>query len=307
MYPIRSGMKSRSFRGKHDGPNLLITAGVHGDEFAPMLALWELIRQFETGTLSTDSLCGSVTLVPMVNESAFERGHRCGEDNLDLARTCPGNTKGTVTERAAAELSALIRDADFYIDLHTGGTEFSVFPLAGYSLHPDGEILEKQRGMARAFNLPFIWGTSVTLQGRSLSVARDASVPAIYTEYLGGLDKCEESRDRCAEGCLNVMNHLDMLDHAVPEPRVAEIIEDERPESGHMQICNPSPISGFFEPAVELGQDIMAGDRIGDVFSVTEDETCEVLSGQTGKVIVLRIHPRVNKGEMTAVIAESTS
>ncbi len=300
-------MKLRCFRGKHDGPNLLITAGVHGDEFVPMLTLWELIRQFETGTLSIDSICGSVTLVPTVNESAFERGHRCGDDNLDLARTCPGNTRGTITERVAAELSALIRDADFYIDLHTGGTESSVFPLAGYSLHPDGEILEKQRGMARAFNLPFIWGTSANLEGRSLSVARDANVPAIYTEYLGGLDKSDESRDRCVQGCLNVMSHLNMLDRPLPASRVAEIIEDIRPESGHMQICNPSPISGFFETAVELGQDIMAGDRIGDVFSVTGDEACEVLSSQTGKIIVLRIHPRVNMGEMTAVIAESTS
>ena len=98
-----------------------------------------------------------------------------------------------------------------------------------------------------------------------------------------------------------------MLDRPVPASRVAEIIEDKRPESGHMQICNPSPISGFFEPAVQLGQDIIAGDRIGDVFSVNGDEACEILSSQNGKVIVLRIHPRVNKGEMTAVIAESIS
>ena len=40
--------------------------------------------------------------------------------------------------------------------------------------------------MARAFNLPLIWGTDASLEGRSLSVARDAAVPAIYAEYLGG-------------------------------------------------------------------------------------------------------------------------
>ena len=297
-------MNSRCFRGKHDGPNLLITAGVHGDEFAPMLALWELIKQFENSTLSTDSLCGSVTLVPVVNESAFERGHRCGEDNLDLARICPGNVNGTTTERTAVELSTLICNVDFYVDLHTGGTEFSVFPLAGYSLHSNSKILEIQRGMARAFNLSFIWGTSAKLKGRSLSVARDADVPAIYTEYLGGLDKCDESKDCCIEGCLNVMSHLKIIDRPQPVQKVAEIIEDKRPESGHMQICNPSPISGFFEAAVELGQNIMVGDRIGKVFKVDGGEASEVLSSQNGKVIVLRIHPRVKKGEMTAVIAE---
>ena len=47
----------------------------------------------------------------------------------------------------------LIRAADYYIDLHTGGTRLRVLPLAGYSLHPDRRILEVQRRMARAFGL----------------------------------------------------------------------------------------------------------------------------------------------------------
>ena len=114
-------MNSRSFRGKHDGSRLLITAGVHGDEFAPMLAVCELVRQFETSVLPANSLHGSVTFVPVVNESAFERGNRCGEDDLDLARACPGETEGTITERTAAELSALIRDAGLlFIGPHMG-------------------------------------------------------------------------------------------------------------------------------------------------------------------------------------------
>ena len=121
-----------------------------------------------------------------------------------------------------------------------------------------------------------------------MSVARDADVPAIYTEYLGGLDRSDESRDCCVEGCLNVMSHLDILDRPLPTSRVAEIIEDKRPKSGHMQICNPSPISGVFEPAVQLGQSIVAGDRIGDVFGVNGDEICEVLPDSLENVSLRR-------------------
>ena len=47
------------------------------------------------------------------------------DDQLDLARTCPGRSDGSVTEQTAWALSESIRSADFYIDLHTGGTELS--------------------------------------------------------------------------------------------------------------------------------------------------------------------------------------
>lgn len=297
-------LKSKRLAGGQTGPHLLITAGVHGDEHVPMQAMRDLIQRFRDDHELQQSLRGSVTLVPVVNESAFARGHRCGSDNLDLARTCPGKPDGTVTEQTAFALSQLIEAADFYIDLHTGGTELSVFPLAGYVLHADKKILETQRAMAQAFNLPFVWGTSAELDGRSLSVARDACVPAIYVEYLGGISPSPEGRAACAGGCLNVMAHLGLIERERPPCAVEETIEDARPQSGHMQICNPAPITGFFEARVELGQMVGVGDALGGVSSIFGDETYQMLSEQTGRVIVLREYPRVNAGESIGVIAE---
>jgi predicted deacylase len=297
-------LQTQRFDSGQPGPDLLITAGVHGDEHVPMQAVRDLIQHFREDAALRQSLRGSVTLVPVVNESAFARGHRCGSDNLDLARTCPGKPDGSVTEQTAHALSRLIESADFYIDLHSGGTELSVFPLAGYVLHADRKILETQRAMARAFNLAFVWGTSAELHGRSLSVARDAGVPAIYMEYLGGISPSPEGRAAGAEGCLNVMGQLEMLEREPPLCAVEEIIEDTRPQSGHMQICNPAPITGFFEARVKLGDTVGVGDVLGSISSLAGDETREVLSEQAGRVIVLRKYPRVNADESIGVIAE---
>ncbi len=159
---------------------MLIAAGVHGDEFEPMVAVERLSHM-----LPTDELCGHVTLVPVVNESAFLLGRRTGADELDLARVCPGKADGSATEQTANSLSKLIQQADYFIDLHTGGVCMSVWPMTGYMLHSDPETLSMQRRMAVAFNLPVMWGTYAGMEGRSLSVARDANIPAIYTEYLG--------------------------------------------------------------------------------------------------------------------------
>lgn len=292
-------LETRCFRADDHGPRLLVTGGVHGDEFEPILAIRRLIRLF---TGDDPLVTGSVTFVPVVNENAFFRGHRCAEDGLDLARTCPGRKEGGITEQTAAALSDLIRSSTHYIDLHTGGTELSVFPLAGYNLVADPAVLETQRRMARAFNLPVIWGTSAHLEGRSLSVARDAGVPAIYCEYLGAATCSTAGVDACFEGVLNVMAGLGMVHRTLPESRVEEVIEDLRPGSGHMQVCHPAPMDGCFEPCVALGDRIEKGRPLGHVLDFTGEVSLPVPADASGRVIVLRTFPRVKKGDSTGVV-----
>jgi len=281
------------------GPRLLISAGVHGDEYEPIAAIHELLQQ-----LPGQLLNGTVTLVPVVNEAAFWRGDRVAEDGLDLARICPGDPQGSVTERAADALTRLIRQADYFIDLHTGGTALMVAPLAGYSLHPDIEVLDKQRQMARAFNLPIIWGTDYRHKGRSLSIACEASVPAIYCEYEGG-SRCNPAGTRdYVDGCLNVMGWLGMIDRDPPPSQVEHMVEDPREGSGHLQVCNPSPCEGLFLPTVKLGEFIRRGTAFGSVTDLTGQKKQTIVSEQEGVVIVLRSRPNVQQGDSLAVVME---
>lgn len=299
-------LKKREFGNRERGPHLLITGGVHGDEFEPMAAIRQLIEDYEANESPADTLRGKVTLIPVVNEGAFVRGHRTGEDGLDLARTCPGKPDGSVTERIAHVLSAQIREADYYIDLHTGGTELSVFPLAGYMLVDDDEVLEKQRQMARAFNLPAIWGTSGKLDGRSLSIARDAGIPAIYTEHHGSAICRGAGVTDYVNGCWNVMGELGMIDFKRPHDHTRYFVEDARPDAGHMQICHPSPVDGFFEAAVELGDYVEAGESLGEVSDLLGKEHHPILAENSGVMIVLRTFPRVREGESVGVVMDLT-
>lgn len=292
-------LESRLFRADDHGPRLLVTGGVHGDEFEPILAIRKLIRLFS----GDDPLVsGSVTFVPVVNENAFFRGHRCAEDGLDLARTCPGRKDGSLTEQTAAALSDLIRSSTHYIDLHTGGTDLSVYPLSGYNLVADPAVLEIQRRMARDFNLPVIWGTAANLEGRSLSVARDAGVPAIYCEYLGSATRSREGVEAYFEGVLNVMAGLGMIHRTLPISRIEDVVEDPRPGSGHMQICHPAPLDGLFEPSVALGDRVDKGQPLGHVLDFTGEVSLPVPADESGRVIVLRTFPKVKKGDSAGVI-----
>ena len=278
------------------GPNGLIIAGVHGDEYQPVLAVMKLIDQLQGSLIS-----GTVTLVPITNRNAYFSGARVGEDNLDLARTCPGNTEGTVTEKVAAEISELIREADFFIDMHTGGNLFDISPLSGYMLHQDSAVLEKQRAMAKAFNLPIVWGTSPELEGRTLSVARDANVPAIYSEYRGG-DYRTEGVDSLVSGCLNVLKYFGMLENQVTPDKPKYFVEDDKPGSGHLQVMHPAPEEGLFVATVNLGDLVTEGDKLGYLLRESGEKGAAILAQKSGLVFLKRAVPMAKAGDALAGI-----
>lgn len=296
-------LQSITIGDRSRGPHVLITGGVHGDEFEPMVAIRQLAVE-----LANQLLRGAVTFVPVVNEAAFRRGDRVADDGLDLARTCPGREDGSITERTAAAFSKLIQSADFYIDLHTGGTRLQVYPLAGYMLHSQREIHLRQQRMASVFGLPIVWGTDPNLNGRSLSIARDAHVPAIYTEFLGGGGCHPAGVAAYVRGCRNILIDLDILDGQIDLPATRPLLlEDGRPNAGYLQIHHPSPQDGYFRPVVTLGQRVQSGDTLGTVCDPLGTTQQDVIAAQTGIVLVLRSFPSVQQHDSLAVILETDS
>ena len=275
------------------GPHVLIIAGIHGDEFEPMLAAGKLLDLLP-GKLKK----GSITILPIANGSAYNKGTRCGSDGLDLARTFPGDATGSDTQIIAHQITGLIRKADYLIDLHTGGTLFDIIPLAGYLLHPDKTVLEKQQMMAEAFNLPIIWGTDPSAEGRTLSVARDHNIPAIYAECRGGTAITHTTIERYIEGCMNVLNRLDMADYSITN-RISSFqwLEDHRPGQGHLQTKLPAVIDGIFQPLVSLGEVVKKGSLLGYIIDLTGKKELKVLAEEEGMVFMLRISSRVNAGD----------
>ena len=293
-------IQCQEIRGAAAGPTLLVTGGVHGDEYEPMAAIRQLGSE-----LRPEALRGNLLFAPVVNEAAFRLASRTAEDGLDLARTCPGRPDGTITERIADELSGLIRKADYYIDLHTGGARLRVLPLVGYMLHSEPALLEAQRRMARAFGLPLVWGADPTLPGRSLSVERDAGVPAIYAEYQGGGELDLTGVEAYVNGCRNVLTVLGMLEGPAPSPDVVpRVVEDPHPGSGHMQICHPIPHDGFFAPTVRLGKEVRAGEVFGRVTDPLGHRCTEIHAERTGLVVVVRACPSVSQGDSAGVVLD---
>lgn len=280
--------------GPEMGPHVVLLAGVHGDEYEPMVACNQIFAQLR-GKLKN----GQITIVPNVNPTAYLQGTRQGEDGLDLARICPGKEEGSASERSAFSVSKWIREADYLIDMHTGGLLYDIYPLAGYMLHEDDQILEVQRQMALAFQLPLIWGTESTPNGRTLSVARDAGIPSIYLEFGGGTGFRKQVVKAYVSGFFNFLKSVKMIE-GEPELLSTEKyywVEDARLDSGYLQGKMPSPAEGIYLPDVEIGQLVKKGDKWGEIMDPLTGQITPLIVDTDGLVFLMRNVVRVNKGD----------
>ena len=92
--PVKGGQPIEGVRlvGNQPGKTLVVTAGVHGDEYVGIQAVRELLAQLSPGELS-----GQVIFVPVVNAGGFFAGtYRVPEDGENLNRCFPG-VKGEPT------------------------------------------------------------------------------------------------------------------------------------------------------------------------------------------------------------------
>jgi len=281
--------------GQTPGPTLVVTASVHGDEYEGVEAIPQVFQQVEPAQVR-----GKLVMAPVCNMPAYEAATRSSPlDGLNLARVFPGDPKGTVTQRIAHWIrEKLLRHADFYIDLHSGGVAYNIPTLIGY-VHDDGELGQRSQAGARAFGAPVLWGHPLPVApGRTVSAATDLGVPWLYTEAPGGGYARPDDVACFVQGVINVMRWLEMLDGAPqPRPMTHHLFGD-----GNLDQVIDATAAGFFRAEVNLLDPVTAGQRLGVVRDLFGQVVQEVTADQDGVVIMLRRFHRVHVGDGLAQI-----
>ena len=276
--------------GAGAGPILAVTAAVHGDEYEGVEAIPRIFKQIEP-----ELLRGTLLMVPVCNMAAYEAATRNSPvDGLNLARVFPGEQQGTLTRRIAYWLAEkLIKPADFFIDLHSGGAIGNIPTLVGY-IHDDGDLGRRSRAAAQIFGAPILWGHPLPLPpGRSISAATENGVPSLYTEAPGGGYAHPDDVVCFTQGVINVMRHLGMLagEPAGPPP-THHLFGD-----GNLDSVISAPVAGYFRAAVDLLEEVVAGQSLGAIYDLFGAPVADVHSSSDGVVIFLRRVHRVHVGD----------
>lgn len=279
-----------SARGSRPGKTLVVSAGVHGDEYEGIQALFEVFERLDVAEMS-----GALVAVTVSNPPAFWNGTRTSPlDGGNLARVFPGKPSGEPTEVIAWHFDQrLLAIADFYLDLHSAGVKWLMPTLVGYH---EGD--EAARLGAEAFGAPVIWCHPQIASGRTVSAAMDRGVPCLYAEARGAGRIHPDDLSVYREGVWRLLQHLGILggdrDEIAPEVR---LIGD-----GNIDEGAAASQRGFLQSAVSLLEDVQEGQLLGRLVDLWGRTLEEYVAPREGVVVLIHACPLVHAGEPVFLI-----
>ncbi|MFN3315830.1 MAG: succinylglutamate desuccinylase/aspartoacylase family protein, partial [Raineya sp.] len=188
------------YKGKEKGHNLLLTAGIHGDEINGIVILRRLISE---KYLMPDA--GTVIAVPLVNIYGFLQNSRNLPDGKDLNRCFPGTQTGSIASQIACIVSKIILpNVDFGVDFHTGGNKIGNYPQIRCVLSD-----KKNMELAHYFAPPFILQSELIDKSFRKEAAKKNKSILVY-EGGESLRLDELSIQEGVRGIKRLMHHLGM-------------------------------------------------------------------------------------------------
>lgn len=271
--------------GALEGPTLVVTAGVHGAEYASVEAALRTGR-----SLASEGLRGRAIVAPVVNMPAFRARsiYVSPLDGKNLNRLFPGKPDGTVSEQLAHWLfQNLIRQADYYLDLHGGDLIEALVPFSLYDRSDDQALEQKSAELAHTFGIEYVLRDGTP--GSAYSSASQAGIPSMIAEAGGqGLWPLGEVV-LLANGVNRVMRHLGMLPGPTPEPVPTRVLtESDWLRSDH---------TGFYYPQVDVGQFVVQGQELGVVTDFQGRVLQDARAPRDGRVLFIVSSLAMNKGD----------
>ena len=277
--------------GREDGPRVGITAGIHGSEYVSIEAARRVGTELDPGDVR-----GSLIIVPIANTTAFQRRaiYTSGLDENNINRVFPGNAQGQPSEVLAHWLfEHVIRPADYYIDLHGGDMIEALVPFVLYCASPDKDVEGVAQRMALASGIPRV--VRAVTHGSTYGAAAHAGIPAILAEVGGqgvwndGLVSYQK------DSASRVLRALQVL------PGDIEPIEPPRLYDAFVWLR--ARTHGLFHPLVRVGEEVQAGQHVGDITDYFGQTIQSLDAPGTGEVIFLVTSLAMNAGDPVLAVA----
>ncbi|MCS7073061.1 MAG: succinylglutamate desuccinylase/aspartoacylase family protein [Bacteroidia bacterium] len=273
------------YRAKEDGPVLLLTAGIHGDEINGIETVRQIIADKEIKLKR-----GTVICIPCVNIFGFLNKSRDLPDGRDLNRCFPGSKNGSLASRLAYAITEHILPViDYGIDLHTAAIHRTNYPHIRCNFES-----EKDLAFAKAFGADFILNSD--FREKSLrKVAYELGKPVIVLEAGEALRLRKYAVREGKKGIIRAMQYLDMIPQTEPM-KESKILKD----SSWVRAKNAGLFRTFVQPGAYVKKDDLLA-SLSDPFGQVETE---VRAPQNGYVIGLTLLPVINAGDALIHLAE---
>lgn len=280
-------------KGAKPGPALALTAGVHGYEYPPILALQRLNVKLRAGTL---------ILVHVANMPSFlgRTVYFSPLDGKNLNRVFPGSEDGTPSERIAHAITTQIIDkCDYLLDLHCGDGNESLRPYVYQTVTGDTALDEQIEGLVAHLGFDHIVidknrpkDAAASMYCSNTAITRGKPAVTVESGYLGSTD--ENSVREILAGVENVLRYLKMID-GKPK-RVAKPVYLDPAE-----VLN-SPATGILYPQVERNAMVKKGQALAHITDFFGKKLATVKAPFAGVVLYVVATPPITEGQPVACV-----
>lgn len=267
------------YRGKEDGPVLLLMAGMHGDEVNGI----EIIRRMVVDK-SIFPEKGTLIVIPILNIFGFLNYSREVPDGKDVNRSFPGSTRGSLASRIAhLFMKEIFPHVDYGIDFHTGGGSRSNYPQIRCKVD-----IPSHFELAQIFGAPFL--LNAKLRDKSLRKEATLKGKPIIVYEAGEAERFDEfAIEQGIAGTLRVMNHLEICDHPV-EPTTNSILFQT---SSWIRAKK----SGLFRSFIKPGDAVSKNQLLGSITDPFGDVEFNIKSPANGFIVGLSYSPVISQGD----------
>ena len=297
------------FHGSQPGPTLGITAGVHGFEYAPILAAQRLLKDWNATPLR-----GTIILVLIANPPSYlGRSPFVNPlDDTNLNRAFPGHPNGTLTLRMANWITKKVHSrCDFFVDMHSGDAPEDLMPYVAYyhretnsttanatnysNISAQGRAMASSMGMDHVIVFNTTGKDYMEYNQPALYCSAQAyklGIPSVDIE-CGRLGRVEPVVvDKIVLAMQRLLIHLDMMDGPVTSS------EDKNPINYiHTRSFLVSKHTGIWYPTTKAGDSIEKGEIIGTVTDFFGNLLEEVQADASGLILYILGTPPVNQGD----------
>jgi predicted deacylase len=269
------------YRGKKEGPVLLLSGGLHGDEVNGI----EIIRRL----MLNDSImpdAGTVITIPVLNIYGFLNFARELPDGKDANRSFPGTKNGSLASRVAWNLQKKILPLiDYGVDFHTGGGSRSNFAQVRCDFS-DHKSLE----LAKGFAPPFIINSPLIPQSLR-NEAKNQGKTIMVFEGGQSLRFDENIIEEAIHGTRRLMVSLGMKEDS------GDIKQGWESITLHKTSWIRAEEAGLFHKRIANGQFLEAGEYIGTITDPYNRYEYPIHAPTSGYVIGLNYSPVIYAGD----------
>jgi predicted deacylase len=280
-------------KGSKPGPVLALTAGIHGYEYPPILALQRL---------QVKKLAGTLIIVHVANMPSFlgRTVYFSPLDGKNLNRVFPGKKDGTESEQIAHAITTNVIDkCDYLLDLHCGDGNESLRPYVYQTVTGDPAFDERIAELVANCGFDHIVidrarpkDPAASMYCSNTAITRGKPAITVESGFLGGTD--EKSTIAILRGVESVMRYLKMIDGKPAKIKPVYLDPAE---------VLTSPATGILYPHVERDAMVKKGAVLAHITDFFGKKIADVKAPLAGVVLYVVATPPITKGQPVGCVA----